>query len=227
MENIDQPRIQLLKQIGLTAYDAVWFARYHQNDTVKYIAVKLENENTPIDSLKNEFVILERIDYKYHENLIKYYEYAENVQRFQHTGVNTVQYLALKHYSATLLDYLMGAKPQTEDQWGRYWFRQILNGLKHINLCNYAHLDIKCENILLDHHLIVKIGNFGFADLKEWVATSRGSGLHRAPEICRHQFPYDGEKADVFALGIVLFAIKMRSFPVEQTVHNVVDSNQY
>lgn len=34
-----------------------------------------------------------------------------------------------------------------------------------------------------------------------------GSEFHRAPEICKRRFPYDGEKADVFALSIVLFAL--------------------
>jgi serine/threonine protein kinase len=144
----------------------------------------------------------------------------------QQTGVDAVQYLALEFaLNKTLLDYLM-AKPQTGDQWSRYWFKQILKGLKHINQKDHAHLDIKCENILLDHELNVKIGDFGFASLKAGVARNCGSEFHRAPEICRHQFPYDGEKADVFALGIVLYATQMRSFPVEK-VFNVVDSNRY
>jgi serine/threonine protein kinase len=78
---------------------------------------------------------------------------------------------------------------------------------------DHAHLDIKCENILLDLNLNVKIGDFGFANLKAGVARSYGSEFYRAPEICRHHVPYDGEKADVFALGIVLYSTKMRSFP--------------
>ena len=34
-----------------------------------------------------------------------------------------------------------------------------------------------------------------------------GSEFHRAPEICIEDFPYDGEKADVFALAIILYAM--------------------
>jgi serine/threonine protein kinase len=42
---------------------------------------------------------------------------------------------------------------------------------------------------------------------------SAGSGQYRAPEICLRNFPYDGEKADVFSLAVVLFAIHNKKFP--------------
>ena len=42
-----------------------------------------------------------------------------------------------------------------------------------------------------------------------------GSDFYRAPEICKEKFPFNGEKADVFALAIVLFACQMKKFPVE------------
>ncbi len=62
-----------------------------------------------------------------------------------------------------------------------------------------------------------------------------GSEIHRAPEICRHQFPFDGEKADVFAAAFVLFAIQMKIFPVEFKISdiplrkykNVIDTPSY
>jgi serine/threonine protein kinase len=78
----------------------------------------------------------------------------------------------------------------------------------------HAHLDIKCENILLDHNLNVKIADFGFSRLRAEVNIKLGSGIHRAPEICLYQNPYDGEKADVFAAGVVLYTIQMLDYPV-------------
>jgi serine/threonine protein kinase len=50
-----------------------------------------------------------------------------------------------------------------EEKWVRYWFRQILSGLDHMRTTNHSHLDIKCENILLDNLLNTKIADFGFA----------------------------------------------------------------
>ena len=49
------------------------------------------------------------------------------------------------------------------EKWVRFWFRQIVQGLKHIHSSKHAHLDIKVDNILLDGNLNVKIADFGFA----------------------------------------------------------------
>jgi serine/threonine protein kinase len=64
---------------------------------------------------------------------------------------------------------------------------------------------------LIDRDLNVKIGDFGFTrENAAGIITNSGSEFHRAPEIVRHIYPYDGEKADIFALSIVLFAIQMK-----------------
>jgi hypothetical protein len=61
MENIDQPRIELLTPIGKGSYGEVWIARHHENDSVTYIAVKLDNENPPRGSLQIEFQVMRTI----------------------------------------------------------------------------------------------------------------------------------------------------------------------
>ena len=114
-----------------------------------------------------------------------------------------------------------------DEKWVRHWFLQILAGLKHINSQQHAHLDLKCENILLDEQLNVKIADFGFASINtEGINRNLGSEFHRAPEICISDFPFDGEKADVFALAIILFAMQLKSFPTER-VYNVIDAPKY
>ena len=53
----------------------------------------------------------------------------------------------------------------------------------------FCHLDIKCENILLDDKINVKIGDFGYAQPaqpnSEDVEQERCSPFHKAPEICK------------------------------------------
>ena len=86
---------------------------------------------------------------------------------------------------------------------------------------------MKCENVLLDGGLNAKIADFGFTQTnEEYIDKDLGSEFHRAPEICIKDFPYDGEKADVFALSIVLYAMMMKSFPTER-VYNVIDAPKY
>jgi len=53
-----------------------------------------------------------------------------------------------------------------------------------------------------------------------------GSEFHKAPEICYSLYPYSGEKADMFSLGVVLFAMNMRTFPFER-VKDVIYSRKY
>jgi len=54
-----------------------------------------------------------------------------------------------------------------------------------------------------------------------------GSGFYRSPQICNHK-PFDGEKADVFALANVLFIMKFLKFPVESIRINGKDiANPY
>jgi serine/threonine protein kinase len=127
----------------------------------------------------------------------------------------------------TLLDYLMTKPGQIEEKWVRYWFLQILAGLKHIRDKEHSHLDLKCENILLDSYLNAKIADFGFSRSNaEGIDTDLGSEFHRAPEICIKDFPFDGEKADVFALAIILYAMQMKSFPTERMM-NIIDTPKY
>ena len=109
----------------------------------------------------------------------------------------------------SLLAYINSKQRFITEKWARFWFRHLLAGLIHMHNRGYSHLDVKCENILLDHNLIAKIGDFGHSDFStENIMDIRCSNLHRAPEIeeCKDT-PYRGEKADVFALGVVLFTI--------------------
>ena len=49
----------------------------------------------------------------------------------------------------------------------------------------YSHLDLKCDNILLDRNLIAKLGDFGFAQSNiNGITKATGTDLYMAPEIC-------------------------------------------
>ena len=71
-----------------------------------------------------------------------------------------------------------------------------------------AHRDIKPENILIDKTLNIKIADFGLAINKNISRSTDfvGTKVYMAPEIIERK-PYDGVKADIFSVGVVLFAI--------------------
>ena len=45
----------------------------------------------------------------------------------------------------------------------RFYFRQFMDGLKHVHDMGFAHRDLKSENLLMDSNHDIKIADFGFA----------------------------------------------------------------
>ena len=77
-----------------------------------------------------------------------------------------------------------------------------------------CHRDIKLENLLLDQNFNLKVSDLGFStNLKghqgnSLLYTCKGTPGYMAPELFTSK-GYNGELADVFALGVVLFALVM------------------
>ena len=79
------------------------------------------------------------------------------------------------------------------------------------------HRDLKIENILLTslHEPHIKLADFGFATRispDQLLTTRIGSIEYMAPEIILSQ-PYDGSKSDIWALGVILFAMLFGELP--------------
>lgn len=87
-----------------------------------------------------------------------------------------------------------------------------------------THLNITCENILLDGNLTAKLADFGSAQHDISLLDSvTGSEFYRSPEICSEPLiPYDGKKADIFALAVVLYSMQLKTLPFEKA--NVLKS---
>mgnify|MGYP000911157147 CR=1 FL=1 len=68
----------------------------------------------------------------------------------------------------------------------RHYFQQIISGVEYFHLNLVSHRDLKPENVLVDHNEVVKIADFGLANLMKdgkFLKTSCGSPNYAAPEI--------------------------------------------
>lgn len=75
----------------------------------------------------------------------------------------------------------------------RYFIKQLLDVLTHIQSKGVVHRDLKLENILLDDQLNLKVADFGFATYKHInkLNSYRGTLTYMAPEI-KEGKEYDG-----------------------------------
>jgi len=108
---------------------------------------------------------------------------------------------------------------------GKWSFLKLLKATDRLHKNNICHRDLKLENIMYNketHKL--KLIDFGFAtetvETKDGVEVPKlqkdycGSVHYAAPEIVQRK-PYDGKKADVWSLGIILFVLLSGLFPFD------------
>lgn len=100
---------------------------------------------------------------------------------------------------------------------GALIFHQILSALIYLRQNNISHRDVKPENILFHKNGKAKLIDFGFGCLRdedEFRRTVCGTPSYTAPEIIKRQ-PYDPELADVWSLGVTLYAMLAAQLPFE------------
>lgn len=114
-----------------------------------------------------------------------------------------------------LFDLVQTINPLGEEC-ARVFAKGALRALQYVHSQNYCHRDIKLENILIDANLNVKLADLGFAaKMDRLLRTKAGTPTYIAPEIEAGVEGYNGMKADIFSLGVTMFAIVNNSFPFE------------
>ena len=87
-------------------------------------------------------------------------------------------------------------------------FQKILLGVQALHNSGVYHLDLKVDNIVLDNDYNPKITDFGHASLQNGILTDNvGTKNCKPPQMFESPIRYTGEKADIFSLGCVLFAL--------------------
>ena len=75
----------------------------------------------------------------------------------------------------------------------------------------HSHLDLKVDNLLIGNDYRVKLCDLGLATpINEPILKKLGTDDYMAPEVFNvreTQVPYEGLKADIFSLGVILYIL--------------------
>lgn len=94
----------------------------------------------------------------------------------------------------------------------------MISAIAYCHSFNICHRDLKPENILITADLQIKIADFGMAALHQTathqLATACGSPHYAAPELLKNK-QYRGDKADIWSMGVILYAMLSAMLPFD------------
>ena len=173
----------------------------------KRVAIKIVNKKKAPRDVVTKFLPREikTLQMIVHENVIKCYDVIDT---------DDALYIVMEIADGgDVLDYINKRTRLTESV-ARLLFHDLLSGVEKCHTMNIVHRDLKCENLLLSGKMILKISDFGFArelDGKN-LETYCGSYAYAAPEVILGQ-PYVGEPADIWSMGVILYAMVVGRLP--------------
>uniref|UniRef100_A0A0K0DSM6 Protein kinase domain-containing protein n=1 Tax=Strongyloides stercoralis TaxID=6248 RepID=A0A0K0DSM6_STRER len=141
-----------------------------------------------------------------HPNIVKCYDiiqstgYVSIIEEYVENGDLLHKIKREKHLSNMESQFLM---------------RQLVEALRYLNTLEIVHRDLKCENIFLDRHGNMKLGDFGFARHLPSGITSKtfcGSKAYVALEILRATM-YTGQGVDIWSSGVILYIMLTGCMP--------------
>jgi serine/threonine protein kinase len=161
-----------------------------------------------VERVSREIHILKRI---HHDNIIQLYEVIDTPNEI---------YLIMEFADGgELFDYIV-ANTRVKEPLAAKFFHEICNGIDYVHSMNVIHRDLKPENLLLvktANDWGIKVIDFGLSNTNEGnrlLKTACGSPCYAAPEMIAGHI-YEGPKADVWSLGVILFAVVCGFLPFE------------
>ncbi|EFN57458.1 hypothetical protein CHLNCDRAFT_57249 [Chlorella variabilis] len=131
-----------------------------------------------------------------------------------------------------LFRYVSARRGLPEDE-ARWFFQQLMIAVDYCHRMGVSSRDIKLENTLLDGspRPLIKLADFGFSkDANQHSApTSRvGTPAYLAPEVISNQpgQVYDGQKADLWSCGVLLFILVTDQYPFRRPGDEHLKPNQ-
>ncbi len=197
----------LLKTIGKGTFGKVKLAKHiptKEEVAIKILEKSKINDDEELKRVNKEIKYLKHLN---HPNIVHLYEIVETQNNY---------YIVMEYISGgELFNYIVKNKRLTELE-SSFFFNQIINGLEEIHKYHICHRDLKPENLLLtSDNKIIKIIDFGLSnEYIDYLNTPCGSPCYAAPEMIKGR-KYNGLSIDIWACGIILFAMVYGFLPFD------------
>ncbi|XP_042905921.1 serine/threonine-protein kinase SIK3 isoform X2 [Parasteatoda tepidariorum] len=180
------------------------------------VAIKIiDKTHLDEDNLKKILREIQIMKTLHHPHIIALYQVMETERMI---------YLVTEYASGgEIFDHLVAHGRMSEKE-ARHKFKQILSAIHYCHERNVVHRDLKAENLLLDENMNIKIADFGFSnyyEMDKMLSTWCGSPPYAAPELFEGR-QYNGPKADIWSLGVVLYVLVCGALPFDgSTLHSL------
>ncbi|CAN4091823.1 unnamed protein product [Withania somnifera] len=206
-------KYQLVHLLGRGSFAKVYHGRCLDDNT--NIAIKvIDKKSTIVDASMEPRIIREisamcRLN---HPNIIQLNEVMATKSKI---------YLVMEIASRGDLQSKLNRHGRFSDYMARFYFHQLVSALHYCHQNGVTHRDIKPQNILLDQNNNLKISDFGLSALPEQMKdgllhTACGTPAYTAPEVA-YRKGYDGEKADSWSCGVILFTFLSGFLPFDDS----------
>ena len=211
-------KYNLVRKIGKGATATVYMGydtskiNGKQVEMYAFKVLKVVNDDI-LTSFNNEVSILSLLSSE--DNSTYYQEHSSKSILYKKNGKKyDIAYIKIEYLSnGELFDYIFYPKKGLGENFSRLIYKSIIDEVIVIHNHNYAHRDLKTENIMLDDSFNVKICDYGFAiKNSNSIQSYCGTNGYLAPELLM-KLPFNGQANDIFALGVILFVLVTGTMP--------------
>jgi serine/threonine protein kinase len=197
-----------VKVLGAGSFSVVILAT--QDETGDSYAVKLISRQFLVDhnfvvQFQRELTIFSTFD---HPNVLKFVGVLDD---------ENLIYVVMEYCPMGTLHEMLVSSGALSENTARLIAHQIVSAISYLHSLDIAHRDLKPENILIADQSTVKIADFGFSrenSGQTLFRTQCGSPLYASPEVIS-SIPYDGKAADMWSVGVIIFALVTGRVPWE------------
>ncbi|XP_069921017.1 serine/threonine-protein kinase MARK2-like [Oryctolagus cuniculus] len=198
---------EVLRTLGKGSFGKVKLARHMESGTM--LAVKIiargHGDSSKVPQARVEAEIMNSL---HHPHIVKLMQVDYTAEK---------AYLFMEYISVGDLGKLVAVRGHLQEQEACWYFSQALEAVEYCHKQHIVHRDIKLENLLVDRNMCIKLIDFGLSQkLNEGQQLSSlcGSLQYCAPEEFLGK-EFDGYKADVWSLGVLLYTMVKGWLPFE------------